>query len=144
VQSMRQVRSASVAQPRFMMLLLAASAAIAFTIGAVGLYSLISYSVARRRKEFGVRMALGARPGDVIRLVVREGVTIAAWGIAIGVPLALAFSRLLERFLFSVRPSDPLLVGLVALLLAGVAVAAAYFPARRASRTDSLTALREE
>ncbi len=144
VQSMRDVRAASVAQPRFMMTLLAAIAALAFVISLAGLYGIMAYTVAERRREFGVRMALGASSGDIARLVLREGAAITLAGTAIGVPAALAFGRLLQKFLFDVRPGDPVVLAIVSGALAVVALGAAYGPARRAARADPVAALRME
>jgi predicted permease len=134
----------SVAQPRLRAGLVGLFGVIALALAALGLYGLLSWSVARRTREIGVRMALGARPGEVLRLVVGEGLVLAAAGVAAGLAGSLALSSLLARFLFGVGSADPgALGGAVALLLL-VAVAASAIPAVRASRIDPMAALRSE
>ena len=140
--TMEELRSASVAQARFAMLVVALSATIAFVIAIVGLYGVVAYSVTQRRKEFGVRIALGAAYQDITRLVVRESALIAAGGLAVGLPGAVLFGRTLEKFLFGVRATDPALLIAVPAALTLVAFLAAYVPARRASRVDPMHSLR--
>jgi putative ABC transport system permease protein len=144
ISTMEQIRAASVAQPRFMMLLLVGASGLAFAIAVVGLYGVVAYRVAQRRKEFGVRVALGAVEGDITRLVLREAVVITIAGVAVGVPAALAFARLLRGFLYDVSATDPALLIFVPACLAVVATLAAYLPARRAAHLDPVTALRAE
>ena len=117
---------------------------LALLLSAIGLYGILAYAVARRTGEIGVRMALGAQRHSVVILVVREAIGQVAIGIAVGVIAVLATSRLVATLLYGIRPNDPgnLLLAIVAFLL--VAAAAAYLPARRASRLDPLVALREE
>ena len=134
----------SVAEPRFVMTLLGLFAAVAVALAAVGVYGLMSYAVGRRTREIGVRVALGAQAGDVVRLVVREGMWLALAGIALGLIVAAAASRLLAPFLFGLDPADPPTLVSISLLLAGVALLACYLPARRAARVDPLVALRHE
>ena len=118
--------------------------AIALLLACIGLYGLLSYEVTRRTREIGIRMALGARRGDLIRLVVWQGLGLALGGTAVGVAAAVAVSRLLTKLLFGVRPSDPATLIAVMLLLMSVAVVAAFLPARRATQVDPMVALRCE
>lgn len=144
VRTMEQVVSSSLARPRFMTLLLSLFAGVALTLAAVGLYAVMAYSVSRRRHEIGIRMALGARGGQVAGMVIRQGLTLALAGIAIGLVGNLAFRRFLKSLLFEVGVADPLTLVGVSALLAGVAFVACYLPARRATRVDPAIALRDE
>jgi putative ABC transport system permease protein len=118
--------------------------ALGSLLAAVGLYGLLAYTVARRINEIGIRMALGAQPRDIWRLIVGSGARLALTGIAIGLAGALALTRLLSSLLFEVRATDPITFAAVALLLAAVALLACYVPARRAMRADPMFALRYE
>jgi ABC-type antimicrobial peptide transport system permease subunit len=121
-----------------------AFAGLALVIACVGLYGTMSYNVARRTGEIGIRMALGAQRGRVLRMVLREVMLLAAVGLAIGVPAALAAAKLVESFLFGMKPNDPLaLMGSVAALVSA-AILAGYLPARNASRIDPMIALRHD
>lgn len=144
MRTMATLRAASVAEPRFVMSAVATAGGLAFAIALIGVYGMMAYSVVQRRREFAMRVALGARGGDIIRLVVAEGGRLALAGAALGVPLALVFGRLLRRFLFGVTPGDPALLGLAAIGLVAVALAAAYLPARTAARADPMTTLRAD
>jgi putative ABC transport system permease protein len=144
VATMEQALSDSVAQPRFRTLLLAAFAAVAVLLAAIGVYGVIAYSVAQRTHEIGMRMALGARRSDVLRLVVGQGAGLALAGIGLGLAGALALTRLLANLLFGISATDPLTFILVPLLLAAVALAASLVPARRATSIDPHAALKYE
>ena len=144
IRTMQQRIVASAAQPRFTTLLLALFAGVALALGAVGIYGVIAYAVSQRVHEIGVRMALGAHAGDVLRMVVRQGATLAAIGVAIGVPAALATTRVMESLLYGVRTTDPATFVAIPGLLLLVAVVASWLPARRATRVDPMTALRTE
>ena len=124
--------------------LCSAFAILALVIAGVGLYATMAYAVARRTNEIGLRMALGAGRGAVIWMMLREVCVLAAMGLAIGVPTALGTSRLVESFLFEIKPNDPRALTLAAVILLTAAFVAGYGPARRASRVDPMIALRHE
>jgi putative ABC transport system permease protein len=136
--------SASVAEPRFRTLILGLFSTIALALAAVGIFGVISYSVSRRTREIGIRIALGASSASVRRLVVGESAKLVLFGLAAGIPAALVLTRFLSTLLFDVRPADPLTFVVVAVLLALVALAASYIPVRRAMRVDPMVALRDE
>jgi putative ABC transport system permease protein len=136
--------AASVAQPRFRMLLLGLFAMAATLIATCGLYGLMAYAVAQRRREIGVRMALGAERRDVLRLVLSRALRIVVAGLIVGLAGAVGVTRVLQRFLFGVTPTDPIVFTIVTLLLMAVGLMAAWLPARRATRIDPCTALRAE
>ena len=140
--TMLTVVSESVADRRFVLMLVGVFGGAAFLLATLGVYSVIAYVVTQRRQEIGVRVALGARSGDVLRMVLRQGFTLAFFGIAIGTVMALFVSRLLSGFLFGVAPNDPLAFGGVIVVLTVVALVASYVPALRATRVDPMTALR--
>jgi putative ABC transport system permease protein len=134
----------SLAERRVLMFLLSVFAGLALLLAAIGIYGVIAYSVSQRTREIGLRMALGARPRDALRLVIGEGMTLTLTGIALGLAAALALTRWMKSLLFSVEPTDPMTYAGVALLLALVALLACVIPARRAARVDPMTALRQE
>ncbi|MGH9937369.1 MAG: ADOP family duplicated permease [Blastocatellia bacterium] len=144
VMTMEQRLAESVAPRRFQMLLFGVFAAVALAMAAVGIYGVISHSVSLRAHEIGIRMALGARQRDVLRMVVAQGMRLALIGLAIGLTGAFALTRVMESLLFSVSATDPATFASVSLLLAGVAFLGAYIPARRATKVDPVVALRHE
>ncbi len=144
VKTMDQLMSASVAQPRFYTLLLGVFAVIALVLASVGIYGVMSYSVAQRTHEIGVRVALGAQSGDVLRLVLKQGMKLTFAGIAIGLISAALLTRVMSSLLYGVSATDPSIFILISLLLMTVALLACYIPARRAMRVDPMIALRYE
>jgi len=144
VQTLRAVVNQSVSAPMSTMSLFTIFAALALVLGAVGVYGVISYSVAQRTSEIGVRMALGAQRRDIQLLILGQGTRIALLGVAVGITGALALTRLMSKLLFGVTANDPATFIAVAILLAIIALAACYIPARRAVRLDPLVALRYE
>ncbi len=144
IRSMQQVVGESTARNDFYMTLLTIFAGVALLLAAIGVYGLMAYSVQQRTQEIGVRMALGASPQQVRRMVVVQGMQLALVGVVIGVGSALGLTRLMSSLLYGVKPWDPITIALVAVLLSGVTLLATYLPARRASRVDPMVALRYE
>ena len=144
VRTMEENMATTVAQPRFRTWLIGILAMLALVLAAVGVYGVMSYTVTQRTSEIGVRVALGAQPKDVFRIIVGEGLRLALFGVGVGLVAALLLTRLLQSFLFGISAYDPLTFIAVSLLLTLVAVAASYFPARRATRVDPMIALRYE
>jgi len=144
MRTMDDIASASVARPRFLMMLLGLFAAVALALGAIGVYGVISHGVNQRTNEIGIRMALGAGSGAVAGMVVRQGLALALIGVVVGLAAAIAATRLMVGFLFNVSPTDPGTFTAVVGIMLGVVLAASYLPARRASRVDPLVALRME
>jgi putative ABC transport system permease protein len=142
VSTMEEVTARSVASQRFNMLLLGSFATLGVLLAAVGIYGVMSYSVAQSTREIGIRMALGAQPGRVLRLVAWRGMTLTFIGMAGGVAASLALTRLMSGLLYGVAATDPVTFAVTALLFAAVALVACYIPARRATRVDPLVALR--
>ncbi|MGB8593375.1 MAG: ABC transporter permease, partial [Candidatus Acidiferrales bacterium] len=144
IRSMQQVVGESTAQNDFYMTLLTIFAGVALLLAAIGVYGLMAYSVQQRTQEIGVRMALGASPKQVRRMVVVQGMQLALVGVILGVGSALGLTRLMSSLLYGVKPWDPVTILVVAVLLSGVTLLATYLPARRASRVDPMVALRYE
>jgi predicted permease len=142
--TLTEISMLSLKSRRFNLLLLGAFAATALLLAVAGLYGVMAYSVARRTGELGTRIALGATPGNILRLVLRQGLVTALIGVAVGIGGAFVLTRTLRSFLFGLSPSDPVTFAAVALLLVFVALLACYFPARRASEVDPIEALRYE
>jgi predicted permease len=144
IRSMEEIFSESIARQRFSMLLLGIFAGVAMLLGAVGIYGVVSYSVAQRAHEIGVRMALGARTSNVLRMIVGHGLKLVLIGVAIGLLAASILTRLMESLLFGISATDPVTFVAIPVLLVGAATLASYIPARRATRIDPLRALRYE
>jgi putative ABC transport system permease protein len=142
--TMDQVMRATVAEPRFRTLLLGSFGLLGLVLALVGVYGVISFAVTQRTHEIGIRMALGAQSSDLLRMVIGEGMLLAAAGIAAGALGALSLGRVLQSMLFEVKPTDPATFIGVALALAAAALAACYIPARRAAKVDPVVALRHE
>ena len=143
ISTLRSVADDSIQQPRFRTTLIGIFAALALLLSAVGVYGLVSYTVTQRMREFGIRMALGAQPSQVLLPVLREGAVLVAIGIALGIAGALATTRVLAGFLYGVGANDPLTFVTVAVVLLAVTLLASYLPSRRAARVDPLAVLRE-
>lgn len=144
IKPMEDLVADTVAQPRFYTALLAAFAALALVLAIAGIYGVMSYSVAQRTREFGIRIALGATSGKVLGLVLRDGLTMVVSGIVLGVPGAAALTRLIRSELYETTPTEPAVFVSVSLVLLAVAAAAGYFPASRAAGVDPMVALRDE
>jgi len=143
-QTMNDVIADSLAARRFSMILLESFAVVALLLASVGLYGVISYLVGQRTHELGIRLALGAQRGSVLRLVLNDGMRMALGGVGLGLVAALGLTRLMANMLYGVGATDPATFGAVAALLTAVALAACYLPARRATKVDPLVALRHE
>jgi putative ABC transport system permease protein len=144
VQAMTDIMRTSIAPTRASMLLLALFAGVAMVMAAIGVFGVMSYGVNLRAREMGIRMALGARPTEVRRMVIAEGMKQALAGVAVGVGGAIWLTRMMTTLLFGVAPGDPLTLAAAAALLLGTAALACYLPARRATRVDPLVVLRTE
>jgi predicted lysophospholipase L1 biosynthesis ABC-type transport system permease subunit len=144
VRTMEEVVDLSTAQRRFQLILIAAFAASALLVASLGIYGVVSYSVARRRNEIGIRVALGAQRSRLLALIIRQGMTPVVLGLAAGVAFALLLGRAIRGLLFEVQPSDPMTIAGVTVVLLVVGVLACLIPARRAAATDAIAALRIE
>jgi putative ABC transport system permease protein len=144
VRTMEDNMTASAAQPRFRTWLLGLFALLALLLSTIGIYGVISYSVTQRIHEIGIRIALGAQPEEVFRLVTGEGLRLALIGVAAGFAASLALTRVLHSFLYEISAIDPITYVTVAALLVAVGLLASFLPARRATRVDPLVALRHE
>jgi predicted permease len=144
IRTMEEIVSESVARQRFSMMLLGIFAALALVLAAVGIYGVMSYSVAQRTREFGIRMALGAQTRDVLKLAVGHGLKLVLIGIAIGLGAAFVLTRVMSSLLYGVSATDPLTFIAISLVLVGVAVVASFIPARHATKIDPMVALRYE
>jgi len=144
IRSMEQLLGISMAQRRLTLTLLLSFAALALLLAGVGIYGVISYSVRQRTHELGIRMALGAQRRDVLKLILTQGLKLALIGVVIGLLTAFALTRWMETLLFNVRPTDPLIFAVIAVVLLLVALFACWLPARRATKVDPMVALRCE
>ena len=144
VMSMEQLASETIAPQHASVILIGIFAGMALLLAAIGIYGVISYAARQRTQEIGIRMALGAEPRAVLRLVMGEGLRLTVLGLGIGLTGALVLTRFLSSILYGVRPSDPMTFVMVALILATVALLASFMPARRATRVDPMAALRHE
>ena len=141
---MEEVVGGSVASRRFPMLLLSGFALLALVLAAVGIAGVVGYSVVQRTQEIGVRVALGAQAGDVLRLVIGQSLSWTLGGVAVGLAASLGLLRFLRTLLFGITPADPMVLGGVSLLVVAVALVATCVPARRAMRVDPVSALRRD
>jgi ABC-type lipoprotein release transport system permease subunit len=142
--TMEDLLSENTAAPRFRTLLLGIFAGIAVCLAMAGVYGVVAYTVGQRASEIGLRMALGARTSDILRLILRQGLALTGIGLAVGLIAAVAATRLIASMLFAVKASDPATYIGVAALLGVVSLAASYIPARRAARVDPVSALRQD
>ena len=134
----------SLSRRRFNMVLLSVFAAVALLLAVIGIYGVISYSVAQRTREIGIRVAVGAQAQDILKLVLGQAMLLTLLGVAVGLAASLALTRLMESLLFEVSATDPLTFAVISAILAGVALAACFVPARRAAKVDPMKALRHE
>src|SRR5262249_42060711 len=144
LRTLDQVLSSSLDQRRFILSLFGVFGAVALLIAAIGVYGVMAYTVTQRTYEIGIRMALGARAADVLRLSLGQGLRLTMTGVALGLPAAISLTRLMKSLLFGVEPTDPLTFTAIALLLMIVALLACWIPALRATKVDPMVALRDE
>jgi putative ABC transport system permease protein len=143
IQTVDDLMDSSRAQPRFLMMLVGIFSATALVLALIGIYGVLSYSVAKRKLDFGIRLALGAGRGDILRLVLRQGLTLASTGIAVGLVVAFVLAGFASSVLYKVRPHDPATFIFAPLVFLTIALLACYIPARRAFRSDPLEALKQ-
>ena len=141
---MDEVFAETIARPRFLAVLLMLAAGLAIALAAIGTYGILSYSVSQRRKEIGIHMAMGATRQRVLRMVLGQGMLLAAVGLVAGVGASFLLTRFLQTQLFNVKPSDPATLGAVVAFISAVALVACYLPAHRATRVDPMVVLRDE
>jgi putative ABC transport system permease protein len=144
VSTLEAIVAKSISQQRFYMLLLTVFASVALVLAAIGIFGVLSYAVSQRTREIGIRMALGAQGGSVVRLIVRQAMILVACGVGAGLALGLLLSQTMAKMLFAITPTDPATYAVVSVTLAAVALFASYLPARRATRVDPIVALRAE
>ena len=144
VRTMEDIISASAADTSYQTVLLGSFALLALLLTVVGIYGVMAYTVTQRSHEIGIRLALGAHPGGILRMIMRRGAQLTLAGLALGIAGALALTRLMANLLFGIQSRDPSVFVIVATLLAIVALAACYIPARRAMKVDPMMALRYE
>jgi len=144
IATMEEIALEPIKQQRMVMALLMSFACLTLVLSALGIYGVLSYSIAQRTREIGLRLALGADQGSVLRLVVGTGARLAFFGIATGTAVALALTRMMADLLYGVRPADPATFAVVTMVLASTSILACYIPARRATRVDPIVALRYE
>jgi putative ABC transport system permease protein len=144
IRTMDEIRGESVAPQRLNLMLLSIFAGVALVLAIVGIYGVMSYAVTQRTHEIGIRMAIGAQPRDVFRMILGQGMFLTVIGLVIGLLGAFGLTRLMAAMLFAVKPTDPLTFAGVALLLAGVSLIACYIPGRRATKVDPVNSLRYE
>ena len=144
IKLMDQIADSAVSTPRFTFALVGLFAALAIILAAIGAYGVISYTVGQRAPEFGLRVALGAKRGDLLRMVLAQSAKLAIPGTIIGVILAMSLGRVVRGLVYQVSPTDPVIMTAVVLLVLFIALLASYIPARRAAATDPMTTLRTE
>lgn len=144
VRTMEQVRAEATGDERIGLALVGTFAAIALVLATIGVYGVMAFMVSGRSREIGIRLALGARPGDVLRMILRDGACLTAAGVVIGLIAALALTRVMQTLLFEITPTDPVTFATFAALIALAAMLACFVPARRATRVDPVSALRAE
>jgi len=144
MQSLESARSATLTSPRLTTDLLAVFAGLALVMAATGIGGIMALTVSQRLREIGIRMAMGAKPRDILRMVLRQGLGLGLTGIVVGLLAAIGLTRLLQTLLFEISPTDPITFGAVGLVLVSAAVISCLIPARRAAKTDPLAALRFE